>query len=130
METFKKPFLFILGVLLAFAVLLFFLVNPENQLLFPKCPIHHHMGIYCSGCGSQRAFHDLLHFRIGKVFGHNFLFLPFLVIVSQHVLAKTGILRQKSLLSYRYTPILILIVVIVFTVLRNIGTFPFTYLAP
>ncbi|WP_435622948.1 DUF2752 domain-containing protein [Flagellimonas sp.] len=119
-----------MGVLLIGATLLFFSHNPETHYFFPKCPVEHHLGIYCPGCGSQRAIHDLLHFRIGEVFDHNFLFIPFLVVVSQHVLSKTGYVKSKSLLSYRYAPIILLIVIIVFMVLRNLKEAPFEYLAP
>nr|WP_298999448.1 DUF2752 domain-containing protein [uncultured Allomuricauda sp.] len=130
MQGIRKLFYLCFGVLLILAVLLFFSYNPETNLFFPKCPVEQYMGIYCSGCGSQRAAHDLLHFRIVEVFGHNFLFLPFLALVMQHVLSKTGIISSKSLIGYRYAPIAILVVIVVFTVLRNLKGIPFEYLAP
>ncbi|PRX54147.1 uncharacterized protein DUF2752 [Flagellimonas meridianipacifica] len=122
-----------LGVLLVFAALHFFSHNPEKtetRYFFPKCPVKEHLGIYCSGCGSQRAVHDLLHFRIKDVFSHNFLFLPFLLLVFQHVLAKNKLGFSKSLIDYRHAPILILFVIVGFMVLRNIKGYPFEYLAP
>ncbi|MEM8847159.1 MAG: DUF2752 domain-containing protein [Bacteroidota bacterium] len=130
MQVFKKASFISLGVLFFGAVLLFFSYNPETHFFFPKCPVEQYMGIYCSGCGSQRAAHDLLHFRIGDVFDHNFLFLPFLVLVTQHVLSKTGIISSKSLISYRYAPIVILVVIVVFMILRNLKGTLFEYLAP
>ena len=129
MEIFKKSLFVVLGVLFFLAVLLFFSHNPETHYFFPKCPVEQHLGIYCSGCGSQRAIHDLLHFRIGEVFDHNFLFIPFLLIVSQHVLSKTGFIKSRSLLTYRYAPVILLLVITLFMVFRNLKG-PFEYLAP
>ncbi len=120
----------ILGVLSILAALLFFSLNPENHMFFPKCLVKEHLGIYCSGCGSQRALHDLMHLRIGKVFGHNALFLPFLMVVLHHVLVKVNLLKGKTILEYRYAPLIILGIVVVFTVVRNLDIYPFSYLAP
>lgn len=130
MQVSKKVGFISIGVLFLGAVLLLFSHNPEVHYFFPKCPVKHHLGIYCSGCGSQRAAHDLLHLRIRDVFDHNFLFLPFLLLVIQHVLATTGLLFKKSLISYRYAPIVLLIVIVSFMILRNLKGVPFEYLAP
>ncbi len=120
----------LLGVLSILAVLLYFSYNPEKGLLFPKCPFHEHLGIYCSGCGSQRAIHDLLHFRIGDAISHNMLLLPALFFIAQHMAVKFGIWKGRSFIDYRYAPLVILFVVVVFMVLRNLKVFPFEYLAP
>ncbi|MBO0322065.1 DUF2752 domain-containing protein [Muricauda sp. CAU 1633] len=88
------------------------------------------MGIYCSGCGSQRAIHDLLHLRIGDAISHNMLLLPALFVLMQHGLVKVGVLKTRSLLNYRFAPIIVLIIVLVFMLLRNLKMYPFAYLAP
>lgn len=119
-----------LGVLSILAILLYFSFNPERGLLFPKCPFNTYLGIYCSGCGSQRAIHDLLHLRIKDAISHNLLFLPALFVIGQHLTTKLGILKRESLLNYRYSPLIILGVVLLFMVLRNLKGFPFEYLAP
>jgi hypothetical protein len=126
----KKILVVGLGVLSVVAILLYFSFNPENGLLFPKCPIHQYLGIYCSGCGSQRAIHDLLHLRIGDAIGHNALLLPALFVILQHLLIKAGVLKGKSLLGYRYAPLVLLAVVLLFMVLRNLKLYPFELLAP
>ena len=112
------------------AVLLYFSFNPEHGLLFPKCPSYQFLGIYCPGCGSQRAMHDLLHLRIGDAIGHNVLMLPALFVLAQHGLVKTGFLKSQSFLNYRYAPIIVLIIVVLFMLLRNLKMYPFEYLAP
>jgi len=131
MEIFKKrSFLILLGVLFFLTVLLYFFANPNGQVFFPKCPIYHHLGIYCSGCGSQRAIHDLLHFRIKEAVSHNLLLIPALVLLLTEFDMRFLHPEKKSLFYYRKTPLIILVVVILFTILRNIKSFPFNYLAP
>lgn len=119
-----------MGVLSALAILLYFFFNPERGLLFPKCPFNQMLGIHCAGCGSQRAIHDLLHFRIVEAIGHNVLLIPAVVLVTQHILAKNGILKATSLLHYRYAPAIILLIIVLFMFCRNIPGKPFEYLAP
>lgn len=128
--TTKKALFIGLGVLSIGAILLYFSFNPENGLLFPKCPIHEYLGIYCSGCGSQRAIHDLLHLRIGDAVSHNILILPALFVLAQHFFVKFGIVNGKSLLDYRYAPLVLLAVVLLFMALRNLKIEPFAFLAP
>lgn len=127
--TKKKYLIAILGVLSFVAILLYFFFNPENGL-FPKCPFNNYLSIYCSGCGTQRAIHDLLHLRILDALGHNFLLLPAILVILQHVVVKIGIYKGQSLLTHRHAPLAILIVVLLFMVLRNLRMFPFEYLAP
>src|ERR1022692_1618722 len=38
----------------------FFLVNPSSVMFLPRCPLYTTTGIYCPGCGSTRALHELL----------------------------------------------------------------------
>lgn len=130
-EAIKKvSLIIILGVLSILAILLYFSFNPESGLLFPKCPFNTYLGIYCSGCGSQRAIHDLLHLRIGEAISHNLMLLPALFVIGQHLATKLGIVKRESLINYRYSPLIILSVVLLFMVFRNIKAFPFEYLAP
>ncbi|WP_036379153.1 DUF2752 domain-containing protein [Muricauda sp. MAR_2010_75] len=131
MPTIRKSVLLIgLGVLSVLAILLYFSFNPEKGLFFPKCPSYQYLGIYCSGCGSQRAIHDLLHLRIGDALSHNMLLLPALFVLAQHGLVKARVLKTKSFLNYRYAPIIVLIMVLLFMFLRNLTIYPFAYLAP
>lgn len=54
-------------------LLLYYLFNPAERLLFPKCPFLLMTGWQCPGCGSQRAIHYLLHFQIVDALKMNFL---------------------------------------------------------
>ncbi len=88
------------------------------------------LGIHCSGCGSQRAIHDLMHLRIGEAFSHNLLLIPALVLIGIEFVMRIAYPSKRSLFYYPKTPIIIGIVILLFTVLRNINTYPFTLLAP
>lgn len=112
----------------------FYFFNPENSGLFPKCPLYVWTGLYCPGCGSQRAIHSLLHFRFLQALHYNLLLIPAGIFALYHLaipLVKkyTG----KALPNYLYhprTPWIILTVVILFWIIRNLPFIPFGWLAP
>ena len=69
--------------LVAGAGFLFFFnpASPSNQF-FPKCPFRLITGMQCPGCGSTRAFYQLLHLHPVAAFKLNplmILTLPFIV---------------------------------------------------
>lgn len=69
--------------LLGAVAMVFFVFEPGESRLFPSCPFHWATGLFCPGCGSQRALHDLLHLRVDDAFRHNpalILALPLLGI--------------------------------------------------
>lgn len=122
--------LLIIGLIIA---ILYFFINPSFAF-FPKCPLYATTSIYCPGCGSQRALHDLLHLNIKEVIGHNILFLFGLAVLIYHLtiqfLNKFYGKNIKNYLYHKNTPIIILVIVIVFWILRNIPIYPFNLLAP
>jgi len=120
-------------ILLAVLSAIYFLYNPETSG-FPGCPLHALTGIYCPGCGSQRAFHSLLHFDLLKTADYNILFIPalFVVIYNEGIRAY-NYFGKKNLQNYVYHPSFpkaVLITVIIFWILRNIPIQPFSWLAP
>lgn len=128
----KLKYIGLLIIILIIAILYFY-INPSSAL-FPKCPLYTTTGIYCPGCGSQRAFHDLLHLSFKEVIGHNILFLGGILVLAYHLtitlLNKYFNSDIKNLLYSKNTPKIILVIVILFWVLRNIPIYPFTMLAP
>lgn len=67
----------------AAAIFVFFFnpASPSNQW-FPKCPFRLLTGMQCPGCGSTRAFYQLLHLHPIAAFKFNplmILTLPFIV---------------------------------------------------
>ncbi|UMB61535.1 DUF2752 domain-containing protein [Lutibacter sp. A80] len=125
-----------IGMLLLIIVLafLYFFINPNDVDFLPKCPLYKTTGIYCPGCGSQRATHQLLNFNIVEVFKQNALFVLGLLIIGYHlVISGINYFFKKENNNYIYhpkTPIFLLIIIIIFWILRNIPYYPFNLLAP
>jgi hypothetical protein len=99
-----------------------------------KCILYGVTGFYCPGCGSQRATQQLLNFNIFGVLQQNILYLLSLLILGYHLIV-TGIntIFKKHIYNFIYhpkTPLVILVVIIVFWILRNIPYYPFNLLAP
>ena len=127
--TYLVLLLFGLGVLI-----LYFFKEPSNTALFPKCPFYSFTGLYCPGCGSQRAIHQILHGNIIEGIRHNLLLLLLIVLlVYKAVIKLTSNYRIKSvenILHHPKTTYTVLVLIILFWIFRNIPMRPFSYLAP
>jgi len=130
-----KISLIIIGVLAFFGMLaLYIFWNPSETNMFPKCPVYATTGIYCPGCGSQRAAHKILNGNIIEGIGHNYM----IVLLAMVLLYQGFIYVMNEMLGKNITNLLhkskvtfsILIIVVLFWVLRNIDKFPFSELAP
>lgn len=128
------PFLLIVTAV-PVMVLLYFIVYPLYGEFFPKCFFHLITGLQCPGCGTQRAIVSLLHGNFLEALDNNLLAvaaLPFLLYSFIALCANTFTKRKISQKIF-YNPLfvkIVLAVVIVFTVLRNIPSYPFNLLAP
>jgi hypothetical protein len=113
---------------------LYLLINPSEVDFLPKCPLYGTTGIYCPGCGSQRATHQLLNLNIIGILEQNVLFLGGLLIFGYHlIITGLNVTLQKRMYNYLYhpyTPRIIIVVIIVFWILRNIPFYPFNLFAP
>ncbi|MBF0457279.1 MAG: DUF2752 domain-containing protein [Nitrospirae bacterium] len=115
--------------ILIVAAAVVYIYDPSLNEFYPECLFHKLTGLYCPGCGSTRAMHQLLHGHIAAAFKLNPLTvtaLPFLIF---GMLAETGVLTSQKRPSPRYIKILIAAVVL-FWILRNIPVEPFSYLRP
>ena len=121
-------------LLIGGVAVLFFVLDPTKNALFPRCLFHSLTGGYCPGCGSQRALHSLLHFDIAGVIRYNLLFLPAALLILYHylhpVLNRIFKWRLPNVFYMKNTPWVILAVVLVFWVVRNLPWYPFTVLTP
>lgn len=120
--------------MLAGLVALYYRFDPEGGR-FPACPFHSLTGWYCTGCGSQRAAHDLLHGNLWESLGHNLLFLPAVIVLGWHMGTQFPSDRlqkkiPKSPLDRRLTPKWLLYAIGFFTLMRNLPWQPFAWLAP
>jgi len=139
-KKYKKLYTYgfaLLGIAVFFLVRYYYLNDPEitqEGTVFAVCPFHYITGLHCPGCGSQRAVHDMLHFRLYEAIKHNLL----IAIVAIVLLAKGYALwSKKYATSYYYNlngkswfTYSIVVIVILFWVLRNLPFTPFSRLAP
>ncbi len=111
-----------------------FAFDPASSRVFPPCPFHALTGLYCPGCGSLRALHQLLQGHVKEAFALNalmVLFLPFVV----YGLAAEGLFYffNKKIPTVFMKPAwiwAIFAVIILYGIARNIPVYPFTVLAP
>jgi hypothetical protein len=121
-------------IAVTFLLLLYFFNNPAERN-FPKCIFNQLTGLYCPGCGSQRALSALLHGNFLLALHDNLLIvccIP-LLFYAAYIFVWNIFHTEKKGFSFFYSSafaIIFLIVVIVFTVVRNIHAEPFTFLAP
>lgn len=113
---------------------LFFVLNPAEHEIFPRCLFNSITGYYCPGCGSQRAIHSLLHLNFAGVIGNNFLFIPAFLLILYHylhpVVNRFFKWKLPNIFYFKSTPWIIFAFVILFWILRNIPFYPFSVLAP
>lgn len=130
----RKLFIFLIGVLFLGITLRYFFMDPSSSPYFPKCPVFSFTGYYCTGCGSQRALHNLLHLNIPGVLKHNALFIPASLLIIYHYAIKylpfNSVKKLPNIIYHPKTPIIIFAIVILFTIFRNIPIIPFSFLAP
>jgi hypothetical protein len=117
----KKAIVIGAGVVVAGLI---FLVNPAASSLFPSCPLHTLTGLYCPGCGSTRAIHQLLHGHFATAFRFNPLLLCALPLIVAVVLWRHPVQVRPAWIWTLVT------VVAVFGVLRNLPIQPFSLLSP
>lgn len=95
--------------------------------LVPRCPLYTTTGLYCPGCGGTRALGRLLHFDLPSALHDN----PLLVVAAP-LLAYYFVLgpRPGSTPWPRWQVATLIVVILLFTVLRNLPDYPFNLLAP
>jgi hypothetical protein len=117
----------------AIAVVLFEF-NPSHYGFYPRCWLYTTTGIYCPGCGSLRAMHQLTHGHLAAALRCNLLLtlsVPFVAIFA--IRCAWCWTAGKPLPSMAIRPgwiMALAVILILFTILRNIHVAPFTYLAP
>jgi hypothetical protein len=92
-------------------------------------------GFYCPSCGSGRAVFCLLHLDFLKALDYNFFAVIFLPLILYYGIRQyVFLVFKKNILPIFTTSIkaynCIILLLVLFSVLRNIPVFPFTVLAP
>jgi hypothetical protein len=106
------------------SICLYFFVDPSKSGYFLKCPLKTFTGYECAGCGVQRAFHSLLHFRLLEAFKFNPLFvisIPVLLVVLIINFSDNQKLKAEvnRLIAGKAFVFVVLIIVFVFSLLKN-----------
>lgn len=133
--TLGKNHIYLLAAVAIPGSLLYFYFDPSYNKYFPPCPFFTLTGFFCPGCGSQRAFHDLLHGNILAAADHNLMFvlaLP-LIVFSAIVLVNNLFRGKKLKQALVYNAAFakgVLVFILVFWLFRNIPLAPFNVLAP
>jgi hypothetical protein len=108
--------------------------SPAQSLAWVRCPFHALTGLYCPGCGTVRALHELLHGHILSAIDLNPLSMLLLPFLAYPFLSNvTLVLRGRRSPRVMLPPILgwlLVATVLAFWVLRNIPVWPLTVLAP
>ena len=112
----------IVVVLLLFGFI-YYAVDPSASTIFPQCTFLKLTGYKCPGCGSQRAFHALLHGDIGAAFRYNAMLIIAIPWIALCLYAESRRTRNPRLYVRLNAPLLIwlfLVMVLLWWLLRNI----------
>ena len=112
----------IVVVLLLFGFI-YYAVDPSASTIFPQCTFLQFTGYKCPGCGSQRAFHALLHGDIGAAFRYNAMLIIAIPWIALCLYAESRRTRNPRLYVRLNAPLLIwlfLVMVLLWWLLRNI----------
>jgi len=121
----KKQWIVLISVGIIIALAVYYSFSPEESSFFPQCPFHYLTGYDCPGCGSQRAFHNLLHLRISSAFMAN----PFMVLAIPYVLVglyfeyfggKESFPEIRKIFFGKNAAIIIFVIVFIFWIGRNL----------
>ena len=125
----KKRVLIGLAIIISLlaGVYLYSQYNPEENLLFPKCPVYIITGYECPGCGSQRALHNLFQGNILIAFAHNpliMLFIPYFMlgVYIEYISDRNTTLtvRLRNIFYGKWAQLTLAIGIVFYTILRNV----------
>lgn len=101
----------------------YFWFDPVSDgLFFPKCPVYFLTGLYCPSCGSQRAFHALLHGEFLAALRYNYFLVfgvPFFALLIISGIFKSKFARIYDFLFSMKGATIYLTVYLAWFVLRN-----------
>lgn len=101
--------------------------------LGPACRFHELTGWHCPGCGGTRALRSLLHGDVIAALRMNALVVPGILILVWLLIRgfrARGAVSPIAILGDVRKFLALIVMLVLFTVLRNLPVFPFTELAP
>ncbi|MBZ0257633.1 DUF2752 domain-containing protein [bacterium] len=106
------------------------LYNPSESLIFPNCPFHYMTGLYCPGCGTLRAIHQLLQGHFWRAFAYNPILIVLTPVIGLLLFERYSADNHSLISSSPKFQWVIFVVLMAYWILRNIPITPFSYLAP
>jgi hypothetical protein len=107
--------------------------DPASSSSFLPCPVRALTGLYCTGCGAQRAIHRLLHGDIAAAFRMNALLVALAPLVALGLLQQVfpGLLPRWAPERASPRSIWLMFALLVgFGIARNLPFEPLRWLAP
>ena len=118
----EKKWIFVVIILLITGY--YFFLNPyEQEYFFISCPFYKITGYQCSGCGSQRAFHEILHLNFEEAFHQNALVLiaiPYFSLIFFTSFFQEKFSKLRQFLIGKKTILILFFIVILFGIFRNL----------
>jgi len=133
-NTFAKISLIALWLIVSVIGIALYNYNPVEFTYAPQCLFNKFTGLYCTGCGTARSLHALLHGKFLEAIDFNILTVASLPFLFYALIAET--IRKFTRFKIRAVDIstrliqLLLILIIIFTILRNIRIPAFSVIAP
>jgi hypothetical protein len=116
----------IIIVVILTGIYLYARFDPSGYPFFPKCPVYTITGYKCPGCGSQRAFYNLLQGNFITAFGYNplmFLLVPYILfgIYIEYIANPSSIriLRLRGIFYDKRAILILAVLMIAYTIIRN-----------
>jgi hypothetical protein len=107
-------------------------VDPNKSSAYPQCPWKLATGLDCPMCGATRAVHSLLRGNVVGAMDHNLMFVLLVPVVLYAFVAWTATRMGHPLppvpITSRWVWVPLTIVMIAFTVVRNIPGTPLHWL--
>lgn len=125
----NKFWIWIIPVAVVAAGIFYYLADPQDTPMAPKCPVKLLTGYQCPSCGAQRAIHAFLHGRIAEAVSYNLFFIiaiPFLLITAYSVIMikrsnpSKFTVRLYNFSTSRYTLLSYVVLYFVWWLVRNL----------
>jgi hypothetical protein len=117
----------VLIVVILTGIYLYAHFDPSSYAFFPKCPVYTVTGYKCPGCGSQRAFYHLFQGNFITAFSYNplmFILVPYILfgiyIETMANLSSKRTVRLHSIFYDKWAVLVLAVVIIAYTIIRNI----------
>lgn len=106
--------------------IIYFFYDPSQTQWMPRCILYSSTGLYCPGCGTQRALHALLHLHFREALHFNAFFVISLFYIGILLAARNKLFgfryseRIMSILNRSIVVKVFLCMTIAWTLIRNL----------